>query len=245
MATSEWPQGLPLDDRLLDLALLIKNDQLPQLRDRILSDYNEEKHFTVEAFLPFLDDVGNLLYGQGSQPHNGRNCCKREEEIGFRIRGCARAAVPARRRSQEPDGAIEKWEDKDTDTSDIKDEWLNEDRLAEIADRSLLRYRGSLKTNRPFNNRNPRVATIKVMDPDAQNEVRRLGQARVADLVSNDMIKQGLGPGSFSIRIFNTSGHVRLMMPTTRQASKLKDRQRFRPLSFGYGAYVQQIGKED
>ncbi|KAL8811696.1 MAG: hypothetical protein Q9200_001591 [Gallowayella weberi] len=245
MATSDWPQGLPLDDRLLDLAFLIRNDQLPQLRDRILSHYNDEKPFPVEAFLPFLDDAGSLLYGQISHPHGGRDCHRREEEIGFRIRGCARAAVPARRQFREPDGAIEKWEDEDTDTSDIKDEWLDEDRLANIPDRSPLKYKGPPKTNRPFNNRNPRVATTKVMDPDAQNEVRRLGQAGVADLVSNDMIRQGLGPGSFSIRIFNSTGHVRLMMPTARRASMLKDRGRFRPLSFGYGAYVQQLEKVD
>ncbi|KAL8680831.1 MAG: hypothetical protein Q9186_003009 [Xanthomendoza sp. 1 TL-2023] len=245
MAMSEWPRGLPLDDRLLDLALLIKKDQLPQLRDRLLSNHDEEKPLPVEAFLPFLNDVGNVLYGQRPHWHGDMDCYTREEEIGFRIRGCARAAVLAGGLFAEPEGAIDKWEGEDTDTLDIKDEWKIEDSLADVADVAPLKYRGPAKTNKPFNNRNPRVVTIKVMDPDAQDEVRRLGQARVADLVSNDMIMQGLGPGSFSIRIFHSSGHVRLMMPTARRASMLKDRQRFRPLSFGYGAYVQQLGKVD
>ncbi len=77
------------------------------------------------------------------------------------------------------------------------------------------------------------------MEPEWQSEVLHLGQARVADMVSSDMVLQGLGPGSFSIRIL-PSGHIRLMMPTVGRAQDLRDRQIFKPLSFGKDSYVQR-----
>ncbi|KAL8978385.1 MAG: hypothetical protein Q9205_006015, partial [Flavoplaca limonia] len=60
--------------------------------------------------------------------------------------------------------------------------------------RRILRKRDKL-----FNNRNPRVVTIKVMEPEWQSEVLRLGQARVADMVSFCKVSvQGVFPsGSY------------------------------------------------
>ncbi|KAL8875078.1 MAG: hypothetical protein Q9198_006515 [Flavoplaca austrocitrina] len=160
--------------------------------------------------------------------------------IGFRIRGCARIAAPPKRQTLPPPGYIEDREDEQEE-SDIKDEFFSADDETNIVATPAPRLRRILrKRDKLFNNRNPRVVTIKVMEPEWQSEVLRLGEARVADMVSSDMVLQGLGPGSFSIRIL-PSGHIRLMMPTARRAQELKNRHLFKPLSFGRNAYVQQI----
>lgn len=118
----EWPLALPFDDRLSDLALLINQDQLPQLRDRILS----QEQAPAETFLPFLDDIGDVLYGPRALPQSDTDSSAGLGDIGFRIRGCAKAAIPTRRRIRQiplgASGAIQKWEDEDT--LDIKDELL-------------------------------------------------------------------------------------------------------------------------
>ena len=161
-------------------------------------------------------------------------------DVGFKIRGCARIAAPDRRQILPYAGSIEEWEDQEEEV-DIKAESPSmgdsQHPIVPLAPKRMtLRKKG-----RGFNNRNPRVVTIRVTDPDLHSEILHLGQARVADMVSSDMEMQGLGPGSFSSTRILPSGDVRLMMPTARRASALKDRQRFRPLSFGKCAYVQQF----
>ncbi|KAL9032315.1 MAG: hypothetical protein Q9180_006575 [Flavoplaca navasiana] len=243
MARAVWPRCPDLEGRPVDTALLLQRDHVAELRDWLRTAHSDERRIPPEVILPFLDNIDTLydvlLYQDDSREHIF-NAVRSAPDIGFRIRGCARIAATAKRQTLPPSGYIEEWEDKEEE-SDIKAEELSLDDERNIVAPPAPRLRRILqKRDKLFNNRNPRVVTIKVMEPEWQSEVRHLGQARVADMVSSDMVLQGLGPGSFSIRIL-PSGHIRLMMPTARRAQELKDRHMFKPLSFGKDAYVQQI----
>ncbi|KAL8992793.1 MAG: hypothetical protein Q9169_006831 [Polycauliona sp. 2 TL-2023] len=160
-------------------------------------------------------------------------------DIGFRIRGCSRVAASIKTPSPAPANFIDEWEDEEEEL-DIKNEVSSEDDSKDIVGPfQPPRLQIVRKREHGFNNRNPLVVTIKVMEPNWQTEVLQLGQARVADMVSDDMVSQGLGPGSFTIRIL-PSGHIRLMFRTARRAQQLRDRRLFRPLSFGKNCYVQR-----
>lgn len=241
MAGLDWPQCPEIEGRPLDTALLLNRDHVTELRDRLRGNYDDEGNVPAGVILPFLDNIDTLydaLSRRGPVREHALDSFRSVQDVGFRIRGCARIAAPDRGQILSPAGSIEEWEDEEE--VDIKDESPSirdsNHTFAPLAPR----FRTLRKKDKGFNNRNPRVVTIKVMDPDWQSELLHLGQARVADMVSSDLVLQGLGPGSFSIRIL-PSGDVRLMMPTARRASALRDRQRFRPLSFGKGAYAQQF----
>ncbi|KAI4221971.1 MAG: hypothetical protein L6R36_006508 [Xanthoria steineri] len=242
MAGSDWPQCPEIRGRPLDTALLLNKDHVTDLRHRLRGGYDDDGHVPGEVILPLLDNIDTLydaLSRRGPVRDHALDSLYDLHDVGFKIRGCARLAAPDRRQILPYADSIEEWEDEEEEV-DIKAESpsmgdSHHPVVALAPKRMTLRKKGGR-----FNNRNPRVVTIRVADPDLQSEVLHLGQAQVADMVSSDMVLQGLGPGSFSsTRIL--SGDVRLMMPTARRASALKDRQRFRPLSFGKCAYVQQF----
>ncbi|KAL8658101.1 MAG: hypothetical protein Q9226_001279 [Calogaya cf. arnoldii] len=242
VAAFDWPQCPKIEGRPLDTALLLNRDHVDKLRDHLLGSYDDEGRVPAEVILPLLDNIDTLydaLSRRGPVRDHALDSFRNIRDVGFRIRGCARIAAPAKGRIVSPTGSIDEWEDEEEDL-DIKDESPSVDEggnpIVPLAPRSRTRK----KRDKVFNNRNPRVVTIKVMDPDWQSEVLHLGQARVADMVSSDMVLQGLGPGSFSIRIL-PSGHIRLMMPTARRAQALRDRKLFKPLSFGKDCYVQRF----
>lgn len=192
--------------------------------------------------LPLLDNIDTLydaLSRRGPVRDHALDSLYDLYDVGFKIRGCARLAAPDKRQLLPHAGSIEEWEDEEEE-EDIKAESPSLGDWGHTVISLAPKRKTLRKQDRGFNNRNPRVVTIRVMDPNLQSELLHLGQARVADMVSSDMLLQGLGPGSFSTKIL-PSGDVRLMMPTARRASALKDRQRFRPLSFGRSAYVQQF----
>ncbi|KAI4250011.1 MAG: hypothetical protein L6R42_008812 [Xanthoria sp. 1 TBL-2021] len=225
MAGLDWPQCPEIGGRPFDTALLLNRDHVTELRDRLRGNYDDEGNVPAGVILPFLDNI-DTLYDALSR----RGPVREHALDSFRSVQDGQTLSPA--------GSIEEWEDEEE--VDIKDESPSIRDSNHTVAPLAPRFRTLRKKDRGFNNRNPRVVTIKVMDPDWQSELLHLGQARVADIVSSDLVLQGLGPGSFSIRIL-PSGDVRLMMPTARRASALRDRQRFRPLSFGKGAYAQQF----
>ncbi|KAL8922529.1 MAG: hypothetical protein Q9172_003536 [Xanthocarpia lactea] len=232
MACAEWPRFPNLEGRPVDTALLLQRDHVAELREWLQNTHGDERRVPPEVILPFLDNI-DTLYDilLKMPPESTSRSVRSNQNIGFRIRGCARIAAPPKRETLPAFGYIEEWEDEEEDL-DTKDEELSiKDERNTILPLAP-RLRTLRKRDKLFNNRNPRVVTIKVMEPEWQSEVLHLGQARVADMVSSDMVLQGLGPGSFSIRIL-PSGHIRLMMPTVGRAQELRDRQIFKPLSFG------------
>ncbi|KAI4271714.1 MAG: hypothetical protein LQ337_005810 [Flavoplaca oasis] len=237
MVRAVLPRCPDLEGRPVDIGLLLQRDHVAELRDWLQDTRGDERRIPPEVILPFLDNIDTLydiLLNQDASREHIFDAVRSAQDIGFRIRGCAK------RRTLPPSGYIEEWEDEEEEL-DIKEEDFSVDDERNVVATSVPRLRRILrKRDKLFNNRNPRVVTIKVMEPEWQSEVLRIGQARVADMVSSDMVLQGLGPGSFSIRIL-PSGHIRLMMPTARRARQLKDRHLFKPLSFGKDTYVQQI----
>ncbi|KAL8881106.1 MAG: hypothetical protein Q9192_007875, partial [Flavoplaca navasiana] len=207
--------------------------------------HSDERRIPPEVILPFLDNIDTLydvlLYQDASREHIF-DAVRSTQDIGFKISGCARIAAspPPKRQTLPPSGYIEEWGEEEEEFG-IKDEEFSVKNERNIGATPAPRLRRMLrKRDKLFNNWNPRVVTIKVMEPEWQSEILRMGQARVADMISSDMVLQGLGPGSFSIRVL-PSGHIRLMMPTAQRAGELKDRHIFKPLSFGKDTYVQQI----
>ncbi len=243
MAGSDWPQCPEIRGRPLDTALLLNSDHVTDLRDRLRGGYDDHGHVPGEVILPLLDNIDTLydaLSRRGPVRDHALDSLYDVHDVEFKIRGCARLAAPDTRPILPYAASIEEWVDEEEEV-DIKAESpsMGESHhpIVPLAQKRMtLRKKG-----RGFNNQNPRVVTIRVTDPNLQSELLHLGQARVADMVSSDMELQGLGPGSFSSTRILPSGDVRLMMPTARRASALKDRQRFRPLSFGKCADVQQF----
>ncbi|KAL8727089.1 MAG: hypothetical protein Q9166_006276 [cf. Caloplaca sp. 2 TL-2023] len=238
MAAPEWPQCPSFEGRSLNTALLLNRDHITQLRHRMQRS-REEEGVPAQALRPILDNIDTLydaLSGHGPFRQNALDSYASVQEIGFRIRGCARNTVPTSRQLPGPVDAIKEWED-DEETVDVKDESVNGN--GETITLPVPIIRGPSRLRKTFNNRNPRVVTVKVMDPDVQSIVHDLGQAKVADVISRDMEEQGLGAGSFSIRIL-PSGHVRLMMSSASKAQALRDRRKFKPYSFGKDTYVQR-----
>ncbi|KAL8669698.1 MAG: hypothetical protein Q9168_005717 [Polycauliona sp. 1 TL-2023] len=253
MASSKWP---------VDTALTLSRDHITELRQSIQYTYDNEARIPTDVILPFLDNIDTLhnILSRHNVEYT-RDSRHIAQDTGFKIRGCARRAASSKRQALAHPGfdgksEDEDWEDEE-DEPDIKDEVSSEDdskntigpfqppRLGPVRRREKGPFQpprlGTVhRREKGFNNRNPLVVTIKVMEPDWQSEVLRLGQARVADMVSDDMLLQGLGPGSFSIRIL-PSGHIRLMLRTPRRARELRDRQLFKPLSFGKYCYVQRF----
>ncbi|KAL8846994.1 MAG: hypothetical protein Q9221_007950 [Calogaya cf. arnoldii] len=222
MAAFDWPQCPKIEGRPLDTALLPSRDHISELRNCFLDD---GRLVPSKVILPFLDNIDTLydaLSRRGPVRDHALDSFRNIQDVGFKIRGCASIVGPAKGRILPSAGSIDQWEDEEEDL-DIKDESPSVDEGGSPSVPLVPRSRARRKRDKAFNNRNPRVVTIKVMDPDWQSEVLHLGQARVADMVSSDMVLQGLGPGSFSIRIL-PSGHSRLMMPTARQAQVLRDR---------------------
>ena len=242
MARAVWPRCPDLEGRPVDTALLLQSDHVAELRDWLRDTHGDERRNSPEAILPFLDNIDilyDIMLNQDAHREHPLGSMRIAHGIGFRIRGCARIAAPPKRQTLPTPGYVEEWEDKEEEL-DIKDEVFSVDDERNIVATPAPRLRRIFrKRDKLFNNRNPRVVTIKIMEPEWQSEVLRLGQARVAGMVSSDMVLQGLGPGSFSIRIL-PSGHIRLMMLTARRAQELKNRHMFKPLSFGKDAYVQQ-----
>ncbi|CAO1601900.1 hypothetical protein XANCAGTX0491_005538 [Xanthoria calcicola] len=225
MAESDWPQCPEIRGRPLDTALLLNRDHVTDVRDRLRGGYDDHGHVPGEVILPLLDNIDTFYDAL--------------DEVLLETTLLTPFTISTTLASRSV-GSIEEWEDQEEEV-DIKAESPSmgdsQHPIVPLAPKRMtLRKKG-----RGFNNRNPRVVTIRVTDPDLHSEILHLGQARVADMVSSDMEMQGLGPGSFSSTRILPSGDVRLMMPTARRASALKDRQRFRPLSFGKCAYVQQF----
>ncbi|KAL8839356.1 MAG: hypothetical protein Q9176_004537 [Flavoplaca citrina] len=202
MARAVWPRCPDLEGRPVDTALLLQRDHVAELRDWLQDTHGDERRIPPEVILPFLDNIDTLydiMLNQDAPREYLLSSMRSAHDIGFRIRGCARIAAPPKRQTLPPPGYIEEWEDEEEEL-DIKDEVFSVDDERNIVATPAPRLRRILqKRDKLFNNRNPRVVTIKVMEPEWQSEVLRLGQARVADMVSFCKVSvQGVFPsGSY------------------------------------------------
>ncbi len=125
MACAEWPRFPDLEGRPVDTVLLLQRDHVAELREWLQDTHGDERRVPPEVILPFLDNIDNLYDIMLKMPPESTSRSVRSiQDIGFRIRGCARIAAPLKRQTLPPSGYIEEWEDEEEEL-DIKDRLLS------------------------------------------------------------------------------------------------------------------------